>query len=278
MSQFYMPFFSQFEKEFTDLLFVKDGTINTAKRAIAFTEEKLDELNTWLKNHEFPSNEEEIYFFKCLKPKLISKLIYYKAILNVESEAPIGKKHARKYYEKTLNRISQNSKENKAFYNYYRSGAIHKDEDYFVRTNLKPKINDDCFAMYYDISLCTKKHYHVAKMMANDLLVEYYENKIEEINNNLKSVQELTKSTLNWTGNKIDLIELVYALHQQKVFNGGNTDIKEISTYVGKMFNVEIEENIYRSYLDIKSRKSGHTKFLNSLSESLSKKIVSEDL
>lgn len=277
MSQFYTPFFNDFENELNDLLREHNGIINLAKRAISFIEEKIELLNNWLRNHKFKCTEEEIYFFKCLKPKLISKLFYYKAILNIESEAPFGKKQTRKHYEKALNKIYQYPKKNKEFYSYYRSGSIHWDEIYFIRSKHKPKLEDDCFALHYDTSLCTEKYYEVGKIIANDMLTEYYENKIEEIDNNCKLYHPSVKPMLNWTGNKIDLIELIYALHQQKVFNGGNADIKEIAASVGKMFNVDIEENIYRSYLDIKNRKSGRTKFLNSLSDSLTSKMLSEE-
>jgi len=278
MSHFYTLFFNDFQKELNDVLGEKDSIINQTKKVINFIEEKIEVSNNWLRTYEFQCTEEEIYFFKCLKPKLISKLIYYKAILNIESEAPFGKTQTRKHYEKALNKIYQYSKKNRDFYSYYRSGSTHRDEEYFVRSKHKPKLEDDCFALLYDTSLCTEKYYEVGKIIANDMLSEYYEIKNEEIDTNCKLHHAAVKPTLNWTGSKIDLVELVYALHQQKVFNGGNTDLKEIAAYMGKMFNIELEENIYRSYLDIKNRKTGHTKFLISLSESLNSKILSEDL
>ena len=43
------------------------------------------------------------------------------------------------------------------------------------------------------------------------------------------------------------------------------------------MLNIEIEEGVYRAYLDIKSRKNQKTKFLNTLSENLNQKMIEED-
>jgi hypothetical protein len=83
---------------------------------------------------------------------------------------------------------------------------------------------------------------------------------------------------MNWTGNKIDLTEVIYALHHQKVINGGNIEIKELATYFGKVFNIDLEETIYRNYTDIKNRKNVKTKFLNHLSEDLNIKIIEEEL
>lgn len=169
MSQFYTPFFNDFEKELNDLLREHNSIINLAKRVISFIDEKIELLNNWLRNHKFQCTEEEIYFFKCLKPKLISKRINYKAIFNIESEAPLGKKQTKKHYEKALNNTYQYSKKNKEFYRYYRSGSTQRDEDYFVRSNRKPKLDDDCFALHYDTSLCTEKYYEVCKIIANDM-------------------------------------------------------------------------------------------------------------
>ena len=54
--------------------------------------------------------------------------------------------------------------------------------------------------------------------------------------------------------------------------------MKEFATTFGQMFNVELEETIYRSYHDIKNRKSGRTKFLNALVETLNNRIEDDEI
>ena len=83
MSQFYVPFFNQFEMDLETLLYDHSDMLSKAKKVIPFIEERIKQLNKWLENHTFQTNEEEINFFKFLKPKLISKLIYFKTILNI---------------------------------------------------------------------------------------------------------------------------------------------------------------------------------------------------
>ena len=173
MSQFYTPFFIDFENELTSLKESCNNIIHLAKRIIYFVEAKLENLNDWLRNYKFQNAEDEIIFFKDLKPKFISKLIYYKAVLDIESEAPVSKKQTKKHYEKALCKINQYSKKNKEFYSYYRSGSTYKDKDYFIRTEHKPKLDNDCFALHYDTRLCTEKYFEVGKIIANDLLIEY---------------------------------------------------------------------------------------------------------
>lgn len=277
MSQFYTPFFNDFERELNNLLREHNNIISLAKSAISFIEEKIVQLNNWLRNHKFQCMEEEIYFFKCLKPKLISKLIYYKAIFTIESEAPVGKKQTRKHYEKALNKTYHYSKKNKEFYSYYRSGSTHKDESYFIRSTHKPELEDECFALHYDTNLCTEKYYDVSKIIANDMLIEYCENKIEAIERKCTLHHPSLNSNLNWTGSKFDLIELIYALHHQKVINDGNVDLKEVAQQICKTLNVEYDDQIYRYYHDIKRRKTNKTRFLQSLSDNLNQKLSQEN-
>jgi hypothetical protein len=60
--------------------------------------------------------------------------------------------------------------------------------------------------------------------------------------------------------------------------NGGNIDIKELAICFGKMLNMDIEDNLYRAYLDIKSRKTIQTKFLNTITENLNRKMNEDEI
>jgi hypothetical protein len=114
--------------------------------------------------------------------------------------------------------------------------------------------------------------------MAHELLVSFLEKKLHHLHSNSSSIVEETTSNLSWTGNRIDFIELLYALQTQKVINNGSLEMKEFATAFGKMFNIELEDSIYRSYHDIKNRKSSRTKFLNTLSETLNNRMEEEEI
>jgi hypothetical protein len=114
-------------------------------------------------------------------------------------------------------------------------------------------------------------------ILANDKLIEYYEDKIENINIDAATCNQNPKTNLHWTGSKVDLTELLYALHNAKVINNGNADIKELAINFGRILNIDIEEGVYRAYLDIKSRKTSKTKFLQSIAENLNQKMIDED-
>ncbi|AIG31019.1 hypothetical protein IA01_11380 [Flavobacterium psychrophilum] len=277
MNVFCNPFFIDFENEFEIIKNSFTDAIIQANELIRFIERKIKELYNWLKTYAFESLSEEIYFFKELKPKLVSRLIFYKNILKLESNLPIGIKLKKKCFEKSLDKVYLKSRKDKDFYQYYRSRATSKDEQYFIRSNEKSIDNDCHYQINYDIQLCTSHDYKVAMIMADDSLLAHLEDKLEEINNSCNLKHPSLKTNLNWTGNKIDLIEVIYALHHQKVINGGNIDIKDLAVHFGFVFNIDLEENIYRSYVDIKNRKTVKTKFLHHLSENFNTKIIEEE-
>ena len=83
-------------------------------------------------------------------------------------------------------------------------------------------------------------------------------------------------SNLHWTAKKIDLIELIYALHESKVFDNGQADIKEITHVFEKAFQIELEDNIYGNFNAIKKRKTDQTRFLSHLQKLLETKIEND--
>ena len=277
MNEYCLNFFSEFEKEYQNIKTTNSDSIVIAHKVTELIERRSKELFKWLKKHKFSSPEEEIYFFKDLKPIFISKLIYYKTVLSIETNLPTSKKNKIKFYEDALNLIQENTNKNRKFYEYYRARASHKDNIYFLRNCDANILKRDCSLINYDVKLCTTHDYNMAVMIANDILTTYLENKIEQLENNCSTVHPSVQQTVNWTGTKIDLVELIYALHHSKKINNGSTDIKELALFFGKIFNQDIEENIYRFYIDIKNRKTGRTKFINQLSEVLEKQILEEE-
>jgi len=76
------------------------------------------------------------------------------------------------------------------------------------------------------------------------------------------------RKTQKWTGSKVALIELIYALHTEGVFNQGASELKEVATFFEEAFEVDLGQ-FNRTFLEIRARKSERTKFLNTLKEKL---------
>jgi hypothetical protein len=109
----------------------------------------------------------------------------------------------------------------------------------------------------------------VAKIIANENLKTFIENQVLELNKKVKIKNEvLNTKTQKWTGSKVALIELIYALHTEGVFNYGTSELKEVTTFFETAFNIDLGQ-FNRTFLEIRARKSERTKFLNTLKEKL---------
>lgn len=277
-----MPFSDEYyielEVQFNKISKSAVDNIDSSTKKVELIEAKIKALYEWLLMYSFKNQEEEIFFFKEQKPRLVAYLIYYNKIIEIESNAPYSTKIKSKYFEVELKEITAYNKKNKIFYQYYRSKSTHNDSKYFTRNRDKKLRYYESHIINYDTRVSTSHDFNVATIKANDLLTKYLEENIDLLKKKNIHQNPLFDKTLKWTGNRIDLIELIYALHTQKVLNNGNTDIKELSKFFGQIFNEDIEESIYRSYIDIKNRKSSRTKFLNTLSANLNNRIAEEDI
>lgn len=270
-------FFCEFESEIEKIKNTTIDPISQAKQVLQYIQVKLKELFKWLKKYIFNSIEEEIHFFKELKFKITSKYIFYKKILDIESNSPSNSKKLKiRHYEKELNICFQFSKKDKEFYKYFRSGSSYNDHLYFVRNSDKQIINSDIVLINCDKRLCTSHDLKVASIIANDILEIYLEEKIDQINNICSTTHPSKTSKLIWTGTKIEIVELIYSLYYQKTFNGGKAEIKEIAEEFSRAFNIQLDNSIYRCFTDIKNRPDPKGKFLNGLSENLDKNINDE--
>ena len=277
MKPYDFNYFYEFECEYEALKNTTTDVLVLCHKMLEFIQEKLKELGKWLKNHVFSTVQAEIQFFKELKPKMVSKIIYHQQLLKIEGSLPPTKKKKKKHYEKELVKLYEYCMNNKEFYEYYRSKGSYKDEEYFVRKQYK-NLWDNCSLINSDSKLCTSHDFIFSTFIANEMLEGYLEKKLEELNGKCSLSNQAITSNLNWTASKVDLVELIYALQLSGTINGGNTDIKELAICFGKMLNIDIEDNLYRAYLDIKSRKTIQTKFLNTLSENLNKKMNDDEL
>lgn len=66
---------------------------------------------------------------------------------------------------------------------------------------------------------------------------------------------ETTTSLLQWTGNSIDLVELIYGIDEMGCINNGNMPLKQLAPLLYKIFGVD-SKDCYRFYTDIKRRKN----------------------
>lgn len=204
-------------------------------------------------------------------------MIYYNEIYNIVSNQPFGgQKALRKYYSGELAKLKLYFRENIEFYKYYRNGNTYLDNRYFVRGKYDLKLTLDSFYFQADNRFSTSHDFKVAKIMANDLIQNYLETEIAKLDNKAPLFNLTERQVQKWTGTKIALIELIYALHAEGVFNNGASDLKETAKFFEEIFDVDLGQ-FHRTFFEMRARKADRTKFLNSLRDTLVRRMDEVD-
>jgi len=271
MKLFSETLMSELEHQLKSIHSETEEPILYAEQAIKRLITILEKLKTAFLNHQFKNKLEEIDFFRNVKPQFAAKLIYYNDIYNIETNKPFGSKKAiRKYYNAELTKLETYFTENVEFYKYYRTGNRNLDNKYFIRGKHDVRHTLDSFYFQADHRFSTSHDYKVARILANDSIKIYLETEISKLDNkeNPNTTATPLPKTQKWTGSKVALVELIYALHTEGVFNNGASELKEVTTFFESVLDVDLGQ-FNRTFLEIRSRKSERTKFLNTLKEKL---------
>lgn len=82
---------------------------------------------------------------------------------------------------------------------------------------------------------------------------------------------------LQWTGNAIDLVEMIYGISEMGCINNGNIQLNELAPMLYAFFGVN-SKDCYRFYTDIKRRKNdSRTYFLDKMQVKLNDKMRKDD-
>lgn len=248
-----------------------ENQVQLAEQAIKNSIAVFEKLKTFFIKYKQLNKKEEIEFFRDIKPKFAAKLIYYNEIYSIETNKPFGsQKTMGKYYKAELNKLKVFFEKNQEFYRYYRTGNNCLDNKYFIRAKYDLKLMVDSFYFQADHRFTTSHDYKVARIVANDEIKVFLEEQIAKLSRKTITIQSpspLSKGP-KWTGSKVELIELIYALHTEGVFNNGTSGLKEVATFFETAFNIDLGQ-FNRVFLEIRNRKSERTKFLNTLKNKL---------
>lgn len=255
-------------------------SIEVVLDVVEFLQRSLEDMRTYIVNHPFSNKEEEIYFFKHIKPEVLSRLLYFTEIYNTEMRKPHGSIEVlKKYYNDRLDELTSYFESNLDFYQYYRSKATHLDSHYFVRGHIDFKLCPNCVPYDRDPEFSTCYDHKAAQILANDMLCIYLNKKLHGVDKQViiaKSRSFLPEHPFRWTATKIAAVELGYAIYAASILNNGQADIKEIMTFMEASFQIDLGD-YYRTYITMKDRKKDRTSFLNSLIKSLLKKMDEDD-
>lgn len=254
--------------------------IDDCKDIIVFLKEKMNMLKAFVQSMPFSNESEEILFFKFRKPMLLGRLIYFHEILRIESQLPLGEEILDEYYGRQQEELKIFFDRHVSFFQYYRSGATYMDNYYFLRERQEDNFDVDACHLDDDCTFNTGYDHLVARIIAMEMLYAFLsarrtclqDNETDHYIKMLKS-----KGSYQWTGTAVELVELVYGLHEMGCIKNGEAPINELASFAGTLFGVDIRD-CYGGYTDIKKRKNeSRTYFLDKMRERLNKRMHQDD-
>lgn len=273
-------FVSSLEKRASDSLKIiraeEAQILILAKRAMRIFESLFDELKTFVRNYEFENNEDEIRFFKQIKPRLFWQLIYYQKIYILELDRPTGGKDVQiEYLKRELEHLRYCFSKNKEFYHYYRDGADHLDSKYFLRGKIEMMYIYENYYFYNDSSFSTIGDYKISEVISNDMVETYLNEELAKLDDNGMKVDPLgfPATKLIWKGRKAELQEQILSWDSAGSF--GDVPLTQLYYYIQNVFNIQLDSNLSRSFGDLKIRNTP-TPFLDKLKEALLRRMGRE--
>ncbi|NDV96918.1 RteC protein [Dysgonomonas sp. 521] len=234
--------------------------------------EAVNQLKSFILSYSFKDDEEEIFFFKETKPRLCSRLIYYRKVYNIEINRPAGVEKQREYLSEMLNDINRYNHKRLDFIRYYRSGSSNLDSLYFLRGQTNAEQYLETFRHEFDPNFSTNCDFKVAKILANDMLSAYLMDEIELLTDNGIKIftNGFPATKITWMGSKAELQEQIFSWDSAGIF--GKVPQTQLFDYIQNVFNIQLDRNLSRSFDDLKIRNTP-TPFLDKLKAALLRRM-----
>lgn len=242
------------------------SVITKAEVSLKLIRSSIAHLQNRVVKYGFNSVNDEVKFFKGIQPKVHAYLIFYSSVIDIELKRMVYSPENHKgYITEKIASFQNVFQDNLEFMRYYNSKSTHFDKHYFTRETTALSLNTSISTNSINIGFTTGYDHLVTNILAYKLLQNHLE--AEQ-----RKERELIASKLQWTGDKISMAELIYALHSSEVISNGKSDLGELCAIFENIFNFEMG-NIYRAFTTIKRRKSDKTRFMNQLNDGLNMRI-----
>ncbi len=268
--EYYTATAKQLYLELEQLQYSVSDHSNRANRAIQLIRNTLKLFRKSVCAQGFENQDDEMRFFKHIKPQVSSYLIFYTHIFEIESKKSVlDPDQLKKYIDRKRKDFRHQTYDNLEFVNYYKSGYKHLDKTYFLRDSEYDPLNQYCSNPFRDPEFTTPYDHVASVVLAYELFLKY-------LDPSHKAQDDRTHKLLKWTDSKASLVELIYALNESGAINDGKTDIKTICAEFERIFDFELKD-VYSTYRDITSRKTNPAKFLNKLSDTFQERVKNDE-
>lgn len=276
MEKKYDGLLSKLESELEN--FVEMPPLERMRSELSSVRTSLGKLQEMALGSGFASKDEEVDFFKSVKPRFYSLMILSAERYGFEMARPMRKgKGMDAFYGRQLDYISRFFDQHAFLYQYYRMGATELDGLYFVRgSEIVGIIGADLPAL--DPAFSTLGDYLFSKFIALEKLRDLVLAEMEVPSLAGTGVVRSKKGReLRWTGDSCNLIELVYGIFDCKQVNDGEVDLSDLMDVFEQCFQINLSR-YFRRFTEIKRRKSmSKTRFLDEMARVVNKRIDDGD-
>lgn len=223
---------------FTDLS-VSDNN-EKARECVTNT---LVEIQEYVMQNNFRSVENEIAYFKRIRPGLAAKVSLISFMIQYQSFSILSEGLVKELILTRKEHFERIVCDNKNHFLLLNRNLANNDHIFFTRNQFQIPAN-----YLGDLVLRNPKaltyHSLLLEVIETDRLIEGFLNKTPEKLNNSQII-------LKWAGSKRELIELMYSLYYLKVCN--NVTIRDMTTAFERLFDIDLGD-VYREFHAIKNR------------------------
>ncbi len=238
-------------------------------QAVTCCFEYIQRLKRYFLRNEPTSVVDEIAFFKTIKPRFKSQLLFHQSVLDIEGRRPLGAEAMSSYYLAELEKLTHYFTANLAFYDYVRREAVHLDDKYYCRGVFELDLMPHEHLVDFDARFNTSHDTKLAELLANELLLAYLERRIEKVNNKETGsfADFFGEEVYSWTENQAAFVECCYGLVAAEAVNNGKVVMANFIHYMEKVFHTSVK-NFYGTYNDI-SERANQTLFTDKVKQAL---------
>ena len=244
-----------------------NGKLNSIRQAIT-------DLKALLNQQAFSSTDEEIQFFKYIKPQFIARQLFALDVFTIEAGKPVDTAEVVKnYFEQELKYTRKYYDQNKLMHQYYLLDGTELDALLFVR-NAQPPGSLIPDVQGFDPHFSTPGDYIFARCITNERIQEFLTDRLYSPQE-AETLSGITKrkATLKWTGDAINLAEMAYGIWLTGQVNNGNAGIAEIMGWLEVNFQINIGRP-FRRWQSISGRKRvSQVKYIDQMKTAILKRL-----
>ena len=240
------------------------NTIVSYNKAISYCRHILEEYRFAVVSIGFLDEASEIEFFKNEKPFLFGLLLQYTHQLSFELDFPNIS------YGRNEDIVNEKIEEVTAFLSSHKDMVLYLelqsesfDSQFFLRKNKGLFIHPGHHNYSFDSEFCTSHDGLIANILGYQGFLQFLQLKLSTT----MPYFQTPIPKINWTGSKIALTELGFALFYSGAVNHGNASLKSIIQLLEKVTGTDLGD-YHHTAIRIRNR-SNRTKFMDKLKISL---------